>query len=53
MEVGEQGDYIYLLLYSQHQNDSNIKMGSDESQFNVSVARWKKSQDSVHKPQPF
>ena len=34
MEVGE---IIYLLLHCHHQNDSCIKMGSDESHFNVSV----------------
>ena len=34
--VGE-GDYIYLSLHCHHQNDSCIKMGSDESHFNVSV----------------
>ena len=28
---------IYLLLHCHHQNDSCIKMGSDESHFNVSV----------------
>ena len=31
MEVGEGGWYIY------HQNDSCIKLGSDESHFNVSL----------------
>ena len=35
MEVGEEGDYIYiyiyLLLHCHHQNDSCIKMGSNES----------------------
>ena len=36
MEVGEEGD-IYLSLHCHHQNDSCIKMGSDESHFNVSV----------------
>ena len=36
MEVGEEGDYI-LSLHCHHQNDSCIKMGSDESHFNVSV----------------
>ena len=35
MEVGEEGDYIFLSLH--YQNDSCIKMGSDESHFNVSV----------------
>ena len=37
MEVGEEGEYIYLSLHCHHQNDSCIKMGSDESHFNVSV----------------
>ena len=41
MEVGEEGDYIYIYIYltlhSHHQNDSCIKMGSDESHFTVSV----------------
>ena len=40
MEVGEERDYIhreiiYLTLYCHHQNDSCIKVGSDESRFNV------------------
>ena len=35
MEVGEEGDYIALHFH--HQNDSSIKMGSDESHFNVSL----------------
>ena len=29
-------EIIYLLLHCHHQNDSCIKMGSDESHFNVS-----------------
>ena len=37
MEVGEEGKNIYLLLYCRHQNDSCIKMGSNESHFNVSL----------------
>ena len=36
MEVGER-ESIYLSLHSHHQNDSCIKMGSDENHFNVSV----------------
>ena len=35
--MGEEGDYIYLSLHCHHQNDSCIKMGSDESHFNVLV----------------
>ena len=31
------GETIYLSLYCDHQNDSCVKMGSDESHFNVSV----------------
>ena len=37
MEVGEEGEYIYLSLHCHHQNDVRIKMGSDESHFNVSL----------------
>ena len=38
MEVGEEGYYIiYLSLHCHHQNDSCIKMSSDESHFNVSL----------------
>ena len=36
MEVGKR-EIIYLSLHCHHQNDSCVKMGSDESQFNVSV----------------
>ena len=36
MEWGER-ESIYLSLHSHHRNDSLIKMGSDESHFNVSV----------------
>ena len=36
MEVGEEGEYI-LMLHCHHQNDSCIKMDSDESHFNVSA----------------
>ena len=36
MEVGKEGDYIYLSLHCHHQNDSCIKMDS-ESHFNVSL----------------
>ena len=35
MEVGER-ETIYLSLHCHHQNDFCIKMGSDESHFNVS-----------------
>ena len=36
MEVGER-EIIYLSLHCHHQKDSCIKMGSDESRFNVSL----------------
>ena len=36
MEVGKR-EIIYLSLHCHHQNDSCIKMGSDESHFNVSL----------------
>ena len=38
MEVGGEGDcYIYRYKHCHHQNDSCIKMGSDENHFNVSL----------------
>ena len=38
MVVGGRGrEIIYLSLHCHHQNDSCIKVGSDESHFNVSV----------------
>ena len=37
MEVGEEDYVIYLSLQCHHQNDSCIKMNSDESHFNVSL----------------
>ena len=36
MEVGKR-EIIYLSLHCHHQNDSCIKMGSDESHFNISI----------------
>ena len=36
MEVGGR-QIIYLSLYNDHQNDFRIKMGNDESHFNVSL----------------
>ena len=38
-------DIIYLSLHSHHQNDSCIKMGSDESHLNVLVG----SDGQIHK----
>ena len=39
MEVGEEGVLynIYLSLHCHHQNDSCIKIGSDENHFNVKM----------------
>jgi len=37
MEVGER-EIIYLSLHCHHQNDFCIKMGSDESHFDVSLS---------------
>ena len=34
---GEEGDYIPIAIHCHHQNDSCIKMSSDESHFNVSL----------------
>ena len=36
MEVGEM-EIIYLSQHFHHQNDSCVKVGSDESHFNVSL----------------
>ena len=35
--MGGVGEIIYLSLHCHYQNDSCIKMGSDESHFNVSL----------------
>ena len=53
VEGGGERETIYLSLHCHHQNDPCIKMGSDESHFNVSQLWGTKSQDSVHRPQPF
>ena len=47
MEVGGEGGYIYLSLHCHHQNDSCVKMGSDESHFNVSVGSDGQSRKTV------
>ena len=52
MEGGGKREIMYLLLHCHHQNYSCIKVGSDESHFNVSVGNDGQSQDSVQKPQP-
>ena len=48
MEVREEGEYLYLSIHCHHQNDSCIKMGSDESRFNVSFT----VEDKVTRPCP-
>ena len=47
MEVVGEGDYI-LSLHCHHQNDSCIKVGSEESHFNVSLI----VRDKVTRPCP-
>ena len=37
MEVGGEREIIYLSLHFHHQNDFCVKVGSDESHFNVSM----------------
>ena len=44
-------EIIYLSLHCHYQNDSCIKMGSDESPFYVSLTVREKSQDSVPRQQ--
>ena len=46
MEVGEEGER-YTYRYTHHQNDSCIKVGSDESHFNVSVGSDGQSHKTV------
>ena len=49
MAVGERKrEIIYLSLHCHHQNDSCIKMGSDDSHFNVSLI----VRDKVTRPCP-
>ena len=45
MEAGGKRAILYLSLHCHHQNDFCIKMGSDESHFNVSVG----SDGQIHK----
>ena len=52
MEVGLEGD-CYTYRYTVTTRMAGIKMGSDESHSSFSRKWWTKSQDSVHKPQPF
>ena len=47
MEGRGEREIIYLSLHCYHQNDSCIKMGSDESHFNVSVENDGQSHKTV------
>ena len=47
MEERGEGD-IYLSLHCHHQNDSCIKMDSDESHFNVLVGQNHKTVSTNH-----
>ena len=48
MEVGEEEDrLLYLSLHCHHQNDSCIKVGSDENHFNISVGSDGRSHKTV------
>ena len=42
---GGEIEIIYLSLHCRHQNDSCIKVGSDESRFNVSLIVRDKATD--------
>ena len=44
---GEEDDYIPITTHCHHQNDFCIKMGSDESHFNVSVGSDGQSHKTV------
>ena len=44
---GGEKEIIYLSLHCHHQNDSCIKMGSDENHFNVSVGSDGQSHKAV------
>ena len=45
--MGGRGDYIYLSLHCHHKNDFCIKVGSDESHFNLSVGSDGQSHKTV------
>ena len=57
-QVGEEGDHNYTYLHCHHHNDTCIKMGSDESHFNVllivrdKVSHSLRQSVSGHKSQP-
>ena len=47
MEVGGEREYIPIDIHCHHPNDSCIRMGSEECQFNVSVGSEGKSHKTV------
>ena len=54
MEVGEQGEYIYLSLHCHHQNDSCIKMRAAMRAILMFInCEGQSHNKAVHKPQPF
>ena len=51
-EVGEERDYIvYLSLHCHRQNDSCVKIGSDESHFTVSLVVMDKVTRQRNRPE--
>ena len=46
-------EIIYISLECHNQNDACVKIGSDESHFNVSLIVRDKVTRPCHKPQPF
>ena len=50
---GGKQEIIYLSLHCHHQNDSCIKMGSDERHFNVSLIVRDKVTTRCPQPTPF
>ena len=48
MGVGGKREIIYLSLHCHHQNDFCIKVGSDESHFNVSLIVMDKVKRRIH-----
>ena len=51
MKVGEGEDSTSIAIHCHLQNNSCIKMGSDESHFSVSLTVRNEATNSVHRPQ--
>ena len=47
MAVRGEGDHMPIATYCHHQNDFRIKMGSDESHFNVPIGSGGQSHKTV------